>query len=260
MRFIKTDHQDSITILRKKLYARLKAPIDAMWELLYINSSQDYLITNKDEVLGYCCIDAEGCLTQIYLEDSHLSKMTPVIKQLISSTLIKSASLSSNEPIGFNTCLSLSKSIKINTYCFEHLNSPIHINNPLPIAQGTLEDIPSVKAFYKAQIGMNDTFGYTENLISRREVGLVKEFDNIVATTECRMSDSQPEIADLGIIVSKEQRGKGLATTIMQMQVNRVLDAGRRPICSTTADNISSKKVIEKSGFYCATIIFDIKF
>ncbi len=260
MKFIKTNDQDAITTLRKKLYQRLKSPIDAMWELLYINSSQDYLIINNDDILGYCCIDAEGSLTQIYLEDAQLSKMTPIIEQLIGSSLVKSASLSSNEPTGFNACLSLSQSTEINTFCFEHVNSSIVINNPLPLALGTIDDIPSIKAFYKAHVGMDDTFGYTENLISRKEIFILKEMDIIIATSECRVSDSQSEIADLGIIVHKEHQGKGLATIIMQMQVNKVLKAGRKPICSTTFDNISSRKVIEKSGFFCSNIIFDMKF
>jgi len=89
---------------------------------------------------------------------------------------------------------------------------------------------------------------------------MLKESETIVATSECRMSDSQPEIADLGIIVNRDFQGRGLATRIMKIQVNRVLKLGRKPICSTTLDNIASRKAIEKSGFYCSNIIFDINF
>ncbi|WP_250629684.1 GNAT family N-acetyltransferase [Aureibaculum algae] len=121
-------------------------------------------------------------------------------------------------------------------------------------------DITTIKTFLKEQVGMDDTFGYTENLVSRKEIFMIKESDVIIATSECRMSDSQPEIADLGIIVNKNYQGKGIATQIMKMQVNRVLKSGRKPICSTTLDNIASKKAIEKSGFYCSNIIFDIAF
>ena len=124
----------------------------------------------------------------------------------------------------------------------------------------TTDDIPSIKVFLKEQVGMDDTFGYTENLVSRKEIYMVKEADIIVATSECRMSDSQPEIADLGIIVNRDFQGKGIATQVMQMQVNRVLEAGRKPICSTTLYNIASQKAIKRSGFYCSNIIFDITF
>lgn len=260
MNFIKSDITDTINNLRAKLYQKLTAPIDAMWEQLYVASSQHYLIENNNNTVGYCCINDAACLLQLFLEEAYYSQMDTVIQELIKSKLITTASLSSNEPIGFNACLIHSKSTKPNTFCFEHSNTAIEVNSTLDIELVSNAEIPAIKAFYKEQVGMDDTFGYTENLVSRKELFLVKESDVIIATSECRMSDSQPEIADLGIIVNRDYQGKGIATQVMQMQVNRALKAGRKPICSTTLDNIASRKAIEKSGFYCSNIIFDISF
>ncbi|WP_117881369.1 GNAT family N-acetyltransferase [Aureibaculum luteum] len=260
MNFIKTDKKEKIKNLRVKLYERLTAPIDAMWELLYIASSQHYLIEHNNSQIGYCCIDEKNTLIQIFLLEESIYVMEKAINELISLKLINSASLSSNEPIGFNACLFHSKSTKANTFCFEHLNTAIKVNSTLNIELVSPDDITTIKAFLKEQVGMDDTFGYTENLVSRKEIFMIKESDVIIATSECRMSDSQPEIADLGIIVNKNYQGKGIATQVMKMQVNRVLKSDRKPICSTTLDNIASKKAIEKSGFYCSNIIFDITF
>ena len=260
MKFTKTDITDTINSLRSQLYQELTAPIDAMWEILYIGSSQHYLIEDDNRTIGYCCINEEKCLTQIFIIKDYLALMEKVIKELISTDIIKSASLSSNEPVAFNSCLFHSKSVKTNTFCFEHLNQKIEVDTNINIELVATDDIPSVKEFLKEQVDMDDTFGYTENLVARKEIFMLKESNIIIATTECRMSDSQPEIADLGIIVNRDFQGKGLATQIMKMQVNRVLEAGRKPICSTTLDNIASRKAIEKSGFYCSNIIFDITF
>ena len=250
MKFTKTDITDTINSLRSQLYQELTAPIDAMWEILYIGSSQHYLIEDDNRTIGYCCINEEKCLTQIFIIKDYLALMEKVIKELISTDIIKSASLSSNEPVAFNSCLFHSKSVKTNTFCFEHLNQKIEVDTNINIELVATDDIPSVKEFLKEQVDMDDTFGYTENLVARKEIFMLKESNIIIATTECRMSDSQPEIADLGIIVNRDFQGKGLATQIMKMQVNRVLEAGRKPICSTTLDNIASRKAIEKSGFY----------
>ena len=84
--------------------------------------------------------------------------------------------------------------------------------------------------------------------------------DEIIATSECRWSETQPKYADLGVIVNKKYQGQGIATQILQSQANRVLLANRKPICSTTIDNFASKKAIEKAGFYCSNIIFNINF
>lgn len=63
-------------------------------------------------------------------------------------------------------------------------------------------DIPEIKYFLKEQIGMDDTFGYTENLVNRKEIYMVKESDEIIATSECRWSETQSDFADLGVIVN----------------------------------------------------------
>lgn len=259
MNFIKTDITETINNFRSQLYKSLKAPVDAMWEQLYISSSQHYLI-EENETLGYCCIDEKGCLTQIFLTKNHLTLMDKVIKELISNGLINSACLSSNEPVAFNVCLFHSKSMKTNTLCFQHMDNEVKVDSDLNLELVNMDNISEVKLFLKEQVGMDDTFGYTENLVTRKEIFMLREAETIVATSECRMSDSQPEIADLGIIVNRDFQRKGLATRIMKMQVNRVLKSGRKPICSTTLNNIASRKAIEKSGFYCSNIIFDINF
>lgn len=260
MEFTKTDVTDKIIALKFQLYQELTAPIDAMWEKFYIGSSQHYLVENNNSTIGYFCISEEKCLTQIFIIKDYLALMESVIKKLISKKIIKSASLSSNEPVAFNTCLFLSNLVTTNTFCFEHLNQKMKVDSNINIELVTTSDIPLVKEFFKNQVGMDDSFGYTENLVARKEIYMLKESNIIIATSECRMSDSQPEIADLGIIVNRDFQGKGLATQIMKMQVNRLLEAAKKPICSTTLENIASKKVIEKSGFYCSNIIFDITF
>lgn len=260
MNITKTGNTETINKLRSKLYDTLKAPIDAMWEQLYIASSKHFLIEEKGKIYGYCCINNKKRLVQIFLLAEYSSKIEHAITALIDSKLINAASLSSNEPISFNTCLSLAKSIRTNTFCFEHNNITIETSSSLNLELVATDAIPAVKKFLREQVGMHDTFGYTENLVARKEIFMLREADVIIATSECRISDSQPEIADLGIIVNKDFQGKGIATQVMQMQVNRVLKANRQPICSTTVENVASRKVIEKSGFYCSNIIFDIEF
>ena len=260
MKFTQIDNNETIARLRVELYKKLSAPIDAMWEQLYIASAQHYTIEKDSKTIGYCCIDEAKSLKQIFLIDNCTNLMMPTIKALIDEKLICKASLSANEPISFNACLFYSKSMHTNTFCFEYSNRVLENGTNLPIVSVAEKDIPAVKDFFKNQIGFDDTFGYTENLIQRKELYFVKEDDAIVATSECRWSDSQVKFADLGVIVNKDYQGKGLATQVLKQQVKRVLKANRKPICSTTLDNIASKKAIEKAGFYCSNIIFDLNF
>lgn len=260
MKFITTEDTVSIDHMRKKLYCTFAAPLDAMWEMLHIASAQDFLIEKDDQTIGYCSISEEKALLQLYLDKEYIHLMRDTVKSLISSQMITSAQLSSHEPVSFNACLYSCSSIQTDTLCFQYGDKPSIFEPDLGMEWVREAEIPLVQAFFKEQITFEDNFGYTKNLVDRKEIYLIKEGDKVIATSECRWSDTQSEVADLGVIVHKDKQGQGLATRILQHQVQRVLEANRRPICSTTIDNIASQKAIEKAGFYCSHIIFDIQF
>lgn len=87
---------------------------------------------------------------------------------------------------------------------------------------------------------------------------MVKEYKIIIATSECRLSETQLTVANLGVIVNKDYQGKGIATKILYQQARRAQEVDKKPVFSTTYNNIASRKAIEKAGFYSANIIFDI--
>lgn len=262
MKFIKITPDSTIKHFRELLYAELNAPLDAMWELLHIALSSTYLIKQADTVIGYCCVDPEKSLNQIYLTPPHKYLMQEVLESLISSELILSAKLSSIEPIAFNTCLAMAKTIDINTFNYRHSDDQKQeiANIPLSLRPIRQEDLDTVKLYLKAEIDFDDQFGYVENLLERQEMYLIKEADELIATGECRLSDTQPQYADVGMIVKQSQRKKGLGAKVLSELAALAKTKGRIPICSTTADNIGSQKAITKAGFYHTSTIFDLRF
>lgn len=260
MNFIKTDDTVIINEYRKKLYQQFSTAIDGMWEVVYIASSQAYLIKNKNQNIGYCCINGEESLTQIFLCEGHNYLMNKVIHSLIESKLISSAKLSSIEPISFNACLAYSKSVDVNTYCFQYSSQQKADQELLKMELVSPKEINAIKKFFKDQVAFDDNFGYTENLVQRKELYVYKDSDKIIATGECRLSDSQLNFADIGVIVNRDFQKKGLGTKVLSCLTQKAKEANRQPICSTTFDNIASKRAIEKAGFFCSHIIFDINF
>ncbi|WP_298892368.1 GNAT family N-acetyltransferase [uncultured Psychroserpens sp.] len=260
MNFIKTNDPTLITPLRQKLYQTFTTALDSMWESLYIASSTTYLIVKNNSTIGYCCIDSDKSLTQIYLSKPHLGLMQNAITLLIETHLITSAKLSSIEPVSFNTCMLYSTAIANNTFCFQFDSNQKKIKVHTELIQATSKDVDTIKSFYKTQVGFEDTFGYTENLVQRNELYILKDQTNFIGTGECRLSDSQPQFADVGVAVHNDFRGKGYATRILNTLAHMALSKHRKPICSTTIDNIASKKAIEKAGFHYDHSIIDISF
>lgn len=260
MRFIKTEDAVAVQALRRDLYQSFTAPLDAMWEVLYIASSQTYFIYQDNLQLGYCSIDEDHSLTQVFLCDEYRFLMAKVIQSLVEAELISSAKLSSIEPVGFNACLSQAKSTETNTLCYQFAETQEVDIASIDMALVKTENIRDIQAFFKDQIQFDDNFGYTENLVQRNELFVLKKGNEIMATGECRLSDSQLEIADIGVIVNQNHQRKGLGAQVLHHMATKAQAANRKPICSTTVDNIGSQKAIRKAGFYCSNIIFNIHF
>lgn len=260
MKFIKTNNQEMVSAFRVKLYQKMVAPIDGMWESLYIGGASTYLIQEETETIGYCCINSSNYLLQIYLCDGYDYQMSQAIALLIESELITHASLSSIEPISFNACLIYAQSVEVNTYCFQYSDYQTQKKGLKRLKLVTEDDNRAIKKFFKEQIEFEDNFGYTENLIKRGELYMIKDLEVIIATGECRLSDSQKSFADLGVIVNKNYRKEGLGREVLSLLITEAQKANRTPICSTTLDNIASKKAIEGAGFYCSHIIFNLSF
>lgn len=260
--FSETNLNSKIQSQRKAYYNTLFAPLDGIWESLYIGGSTISSIKTEKENLGYCCIDNEKSLNQIYLKESHRYLMAEAIKQLIDSKMIVAAKLSSIEPISFNSCLAHSKSLKSDTINYKYTNQQKKniSNNEIQLRSANSDDIQNIKAFFNSEIGFNDQFGYTENLVNQKQLYLYEKENTIQASGECRPSKTQLKYADIGMVVKAENRKKGLGSKVLMALVEIAEKRDRKPICSTTTDNIAAQKAIEKAGFYPTYIIFKINF
>ena len=92
--------------------------------------------------------------------------------------------------------------------------------------------------------------GYLGGLISKQELFGAWDDDELIATGESRLSDeNQAGYADLGVIVAPSQRGRGLATRVLQELVARNDGLGLRSICSTESGNRAAQTAIRRAGF-----------
>jgi predicted acetyltransferase len=258
--FKKSEHAD-IQSFRQVYYQQIIAPLDSMWESLYIQQSTPYLIQLEEIEIGFCCIDSEKSITQAYIQSSHQYLMQAVITQLIKEKLANSAKLSSIEPISFNAALYLSKSIEKDSINYQYIPAQTQqtVAN-LSLQLGQKADADKLRAYMKEEFGFDDNFGYTDERIERQEIYYLSDSEGVLATGECRLSDSQPRFADIGMSVRANQRGKGVATNVLAQLVQLAKNQNRIPICSTTVGNIAAQKAIVRAGFSPSHIIFRINF
>lgn len=124
----------------------------------------------------------------------------------------------------------------------------IALNIPVDLAQ-----LPQAIDFAVASIGAPEEWlqGYFSNLIQRQELFALWKNGRMIATGESRGYDEyQTEYADVGMVVAKSERGRGLATQILNQLVALNEAKGLKSICSTEKTNIAAQKAITRAGFF----------
>lgn len=262
--FRELDHAAYLNF-KKEYLSKLTSPLDGMWES-FIDYSSHKLIEYNQQQAGFYCVNSEACLLLFYLRDEFFKHSGEIFSLVISGDEVKTASAGTNDPAFLSLCLEQQKSISVNTLLFEDNQRIEPVNNKFENYTFRLTDISELEEIFKftkdnIEVTSDEWLhGYLEEQINLQYSYVLINGETIIATGENRLSKSQPPYSDLGVIVSKEHRGRGIATRVLIMVKEICYKAGLKPICSTTLENIGSIKAIEKSGFISRHRIIDVTF
>lgn len=254
---------DRLVELKRAYLGRLSHPLDGMWES-FGDMADHYNVLADDVVCGYCAINSERKILKFSIDETQPART--VFRQAVSQLEISGAVAATCEPEYLSLCLDLQKSVNVNALMYhiaEGFTLPkFSFPAEVEFKIATSSDLDVAVQFGTITLGADPNWlkGYFEDRIDRGELfGLWKD-GRLIATGECRPSDTQQPYADLGMIVAKEHRGKGLATDILRELIRLCEDRRLKPICSTERDNIGAQKAIEKSGFISHHRILDVTF
>lgn len=232
----------------------LIAPMDGMWEGAIIPQATCWEILDQQQSVGYFCLDAEQCLLRFHLWETYQPRAQEIFRWLLTTYQIQQAMASTIEPAYFSLCLDLQSSMQAHAYLFQdHHNVALTpaISNCI-FRQATESDLEHMLSFYQANIdGPVDWLpDFLRTRIQRQELFmLAAEQHTILAAGECIPSQSQPPYTDLGMVVARAYRGRGLASYMLTQLKQHCYETDKKPICSCDVSNLASKKAIEKAGF-----------
>lgn len=240
----------------------LSAPLDAYWEEALIGFADHYEMKVDGDRAGFYATNAEQQLVAFYLTQKYASHGEKGMAYVISKHKIKEALVGTNDSYFLSLCLGVAKNQRVHTLLFED-NEKL-----MPDAKGSLsmtfemageEDFEDVVRHYVAASGAIDTEsveagfeglkGYVRSLMDTHHIFVLREDGKVVATSECRISNTQKPFADVGMIVAAEHRRKGVGSHILARTKAFCYEKGAIPICSCEAENIGSKKAIANAGF-----------
>ena len=233
---------------------QLHTPLDGMWEQGLIAPAGHWQLDWRGERTGFAVINDERCLLLWYLRPAFLPEGEAILAALVREARLRVAYVSTGDPGAMGFLLRAQRRLRIHTYLFAP-HHPVRISptldGPLRWEEATLAALTTAVQFCHRHTGSATQWleQYLARLIKRQELFFLYRENELLATGECRLSDSQPAYADLGMIVARPYRRRSLGA-YMLMRLQEQAQAQRRtPICSCEATNTGSYYAIKKAGF-----------
>jgi len=269
---IKIESMESISELselKKAYFEQTTAPLDGMWHFGFVPMAKHWGFYLENKLVGFCCINEESYMLQFYLEPNcqvHAQALFMLIAQQNSSVIgsVKGAFVSTAEPHYMSLCLDNSSTFTVNALMYQSAGQQVNQHNEyLTMQLATREQLSDFVLFAVTNIGALQEWvtGYYDNLITRKELLGYWNKGQLLAAGECRLFDEyQTTYADLGVIVSQSERGRGLATKVLSHLINIASQKGLNVICSTESHNIAAQKAIGRAGLLSVNRIVQFEF
>jgi len=250
---VQLEHSDVIQQLRDDYLRSLVAPMDGMWESVVIAHATFWEIQDRQQRAGYFCIGSHHDLLRFYLWENYQDRAQEIFRWIILTYGIQQAITSTIEPLYFSLCLDVQRNIVLHSYLFRdnqrrELVSGLS-NSLFRKAEG--RELDDLVRFYHANTEGSGEWieAFLNARLHREELFVLYDQQTLVAAGECIPSQKQPPYADLGMVVARSYRGRGVGSFLLTQLKNHCYEVGWKPICSCEASNRASKKAIEKAGF-----------
>lgn len=240
--------------LRKTQYlSSLPAPLDGMW-LSFTDAATHYSILLENQIGGFCVINAENKLLQFEVESERHANA--IFQQALSKLKVTGAIVATCQPMFQALCVNQSRTSPAEVALMYEVDlnrqiQPVHFPENAKMRLVAPTEVATAIEFGLDAIGCDEhwlTEYYNQRIAGEELFGLWKE-NELIAVGEYRPSKYQARYADVGMIVSKSDRRKGIATNILRWLIQHASHDGRHAICSTEPKNKAAQKAIYRAGF-----------
>jgi GNAT superfamily N-acetyltransferase len=264
----KIDSIDQLSELKQEYMNQATAPLDGMWLAGFVPMADHFGFYEGEELVGYFCVNSDRFVLQFYLAVEHQNQAGSLFASIMEKNNsevgeIAGAFASTAEPNYLSRCLDQFTKFKVNALMYQRVETARPAKKEdieLQLVPVRKDQLAELVTFANSTIGAPVEWleGYYANLISRQELYAVWQNDTLIAAGECRGYDEyQTEYADLGMLVAKTERGKGIATMVLIQLLKLAESQGLKPICSTEMSNIGAQKAISRAGFYAPNRIIE---
>lgn len=259
---------DTLSTLKAEYFDQTTAPLDGMWHFGFVPMAQHFGFYEHEQLVGYCCVNSESYLLQFYVSPHALTSITELFALIIQNNSkeigkVAGAFVSTCDPKFLAMCLDHNVSTTVHALLYSDTKYNTQQGASITLKQATQEKLEDFVNFAENAIGAPKAWleDYYANLIVKQELFGYWQDNQLIASGECRKFLAyQCDYADLGVIVSPEHRGQGVATEILRALIACAKSQQLNPMCSTEKANLGAQKAIAKAGLMANHRLLKVEF
>ncbi len=237
---------DTIKKWQQEHIKMLKGPIDVFWFNRIVSRATPLLVKLSNTPIGYCIITKNKELSELFITRPHINEFSQVMASLIQQKLISSAIVSTRNPRLLSLCLDFNKSAKSIAYLFLDLHPDLQPQiKGLVFRLATQGDMPWIES--DPECPKTLATDLAEGLIY-----ILLDRETKLGYGKLTPTPLQALNRNIGGWVDPTHRAKGIGCEIILYLKKICYERSLIPTCGCDIENLASKRMLEKAGFYAS--------
>jgi GNAT superfamily N-acetyltransferase len=211
-----------------------------------VNKCDYYSIELRSKTKGYFCVNKDKVLYEFYLNDEVLIFAQDIFKTLLNEGYFMSAECKSFDYLMMSLCLDFHEKTSCSGYLFRNF---VNIENSLDGFENLRFRLAILEDSNEISNMSEDFFEELEEQIVKEEIFVLYSNDILLAVGVAQKVFVSMNYYDIGMIVKKDYRNKGIGTYIITKLREVCCLENLVPICGCWYYNHASKRTLEKAGF-----------
>lgn len=211
-----------------------------------INKCTYYVIEFDSKIIGYFCVSSYRVLYEFYLSNEVIINSQDIFSLILDQEYIVSAECKSFDHLLLSLGCDFNKKAICTGYLFRDY---INVTNSLNGFDDIIFRLAELKDKKEISDKSEDFFKKVEEQIIKNEIFVLYSKNILLGTGVIQKVFPDLNYYDIGMIVDKNNRNKGIGTFIIAKLKEYCSNNNWIPVCGCGYNNAASKRTLEKAGF-----------
>jgi RimJ/RimL family protein N-acetyltransferase len=237
----------AISAERRDLYLKSLAYSQELYIENLVPDSASFEIYDDTKLLGYALIHAEKTIIEFHINPDANGFADEAFSQLVSVSKATNALCKSFDDLFVTACSNLNWRFEPGGFMYRRFEKSSKTLSTIPNEPATTEDINTILEMHDGFFdGVSEILSYLEPNARLFKYHLQNE---LIGCGIIKQINAGFDFYDIGYVVKKSNRQKGIATHIAVHLKEYCLAQGWKPVAGCNISNIASQKTLQNAGF-----------